>query len=78
MEPWSLERKFLSRSEFACAVHLGVALCALWDSRVHGWLIQWFLSTRLEKRTKEPSTHASSWVAKLHNLEKFQYEHIVW
>ena len=27
----------------------------------HGWLIQWFLSTRLETRTKESCTHASSW-----------------
>ena len=39
-------------------------LCAVWDSDRCGLLTQWFFSTRLETRTKESSTCASSREAK--------------
>ena len=73
-------------------VHLLVFLCAVWDSDRCSLLNQWFFLTRLEIRTTESSTCASSRVASLKaewrwllgigtsnrpiNWKKFEFEHV--
>ena len=44
---------------------LGAATLGMYRTRALGMLAKWYQPTRLETRTKESNTYASSWVANL-------------